>query len=299
MTAPSPSSPTPLETAWAAQRVWSRTADELKSRITRARTTTLALGVATAVLAVAADQVSGADSTVGRWLAGAAALTAGLATLIQGRVSTEHVKTWTRARSVAEGLKTEVYSYLAGGTGYTGDTPDQHLADQTRDLLNDVDDLQRHTLGVSPDTKKPLPIHDTDSYLEHRVTGQIDGYYRPRATHYQTLITRFRAAGTTLGVLAVTLAALATATGVDGLTAWVPVVTTIATSLAAYVAAARYDHLVIEYLRTATQLTHLRDGRAALTDPQLIDACENTISIENQGWMARWTQPPTPNPRPA
>jgi hypothetical protein len=296
MTNPTAASPAPLESAWAAQRVWSQTANQLKTRINLFRTIALVLGMATAILAVAADQVPAATTSVGRWLAGAAAFTAGLATLIQGRMSTEQVKTWTRARSAAEGLKTEIYAYLAGGTAYTGDTPDQHLAERTRAILTDVDDLKRHALGITPDAKQPLPVHDADSYVEHRVTGQIEGYYQPKATSYETLLRRFRVAGTLLGILAVALAALATATGVDGITAWVPVVTTVATSLAAYVAAARYDHLVIAFLCTAAQLARLRDSRSELTDAQFVDACESTISIENQAWMARWTQSPTPPP---
>jgi hypothetical protein len=288
----------PLEDAWAAQRVWSQTANRLKTRIDQARATALALGVATAILAVAADQISNASSTASRWAAGAAVLTAGLATLVQRRVSTEQVKAWTRARSASEGLKTEVYSYLAGGTAYTGANRDQRLAEETRRILSDVDDLRRFTLGVSPDDKQPLPVHDVASYLQHRVTGsQVDGFYLPKAARYEKRVRIFRAAGTLLGGLAVVLAALATATGVGGFSAWVPVVTTVATSLAAFVAAARYDHLVIEYLRTADRLTYLRDRHRrapTLSGPQLVDACEDAISIENKGWMARWSQPPAP-----
>ena len=92
------------------------------------------------------------------------------------------------------------------------------------------------------------------------------------------------------------LAAGAAAFKVEGLTAWVPVVTTIGTSLTAHIAAARYDHLVIEYLRTAQRLEHLRDQHLhdrTNQDGPFIDACEDAISVENQAWMARWDEPPT------
>lgn len=87
--------------------------------------------------------------------------------------------------------------------------------------------------------------------------------------------------------------------GLSPLAAWAPVATTAATTVAAHIAAARYDHLVIEYLRTAQQLEHLRDTyRDAPGDPAaFVDACENVISVENQGWMTRWTTdslPPLP-----
>jgi hypothetical protein len=51
---------------------------------------------------------------------------------------------------------------------------------------------------------------------------------------------------------------------------------------------------VIEYLRTAQRLQHLRQDHLAYpaSDPAaFIDACEAAISVENQAWMARWNPP--------
>ena len=190
----------------------------------------------------------------GRALSATAAITAGLATLLQRQVSTGQIRDWTRARSASEGLKTEIYSYLAGGAAYTSPDRDQRLGTTTRGIVEAVSDLQRHTLGIEPDTK-PLPaVHDTDSYIALRVNDQIDNYYNKKAAIYDRRVRRLRAAGDLLGVTAVVLAAVAAAFGVGALAAWVPVVTTIGTSVAAYIAAARYDHLVIEYLRTAQRL---------------------------------------------
>lgn len=286
---------TPFDTAWAQQRVWSQTANRLKRVVDRARAVALVLASSTAVLAVAAGQAGGVHVHAGRALSAAAAITAGFATLAQRRVSTENLHNWTRARSASEGLKTEVYSYLAGGTNYTGPDRDQRLGEETRAILEHVEDLQRHTLGLTPDDKKPRAVHDTTSYIKQRVNHQICSYYQPKAASYEQRVRTFRLAGTLLGALAVVLAALASAYQIDGLAVWVPVVTTIATSLAAFVAAARYDYLVIEYLRTAQRLTHLCGEQQIdrrLPDPQFIDACENAISVENQAWMARWTDPP-------
>ena len=113
--------------AWAQQRIWSQTASQLKHRIDQARLAALLLGIATAVLAVAADQTGGLSMLAGRALSASAAITAGIATLLQRRVSTEQITDWTRARSASEGLKTEIYSYLAGGSAYTTPNPGQHL----------------------------------------------------------------------------------------------------------------------------------------------------------------------------
>jgi hypothetical protein len=102
------------------------------------------------------------------------------------------------------------------------------------------------------------------------------------------------AAGDLLGVTAVVLAAVAAAFAVGAPAAWVPVVTTIGTPVAAYIAAPRYDHQVIEFLRASQRLQRLcrefRDN-SAQDPPAFIDAGEAVISVENQAWMARWDAP--------
>jgi hypothetical protein len=287
-----------LTWAWAQQRIWSLTANRLKRRIDQGRLTALALGIATAVLAVAAHQVGGLSVLAGQVLSAVAAVTAGAATLVQRRVSSGQIRDWTRARSASEGLKTEIYSYLGGGGAYTvpgpGPGPDERLGENTEGIVEAVDDLQRHTLGIVPDGKSIPLVHDVDSYLVLRVNDQIGNYYRKKAALYDTRVRRLRTAGDVLGATAFVLAAVAAAFKVDSLNAWVPVVTTIGTSVVAYIAAARYDHMVVEYLRTAQRLESLCRERRAKPDGDpaaFIDACEAAISVENQGWMARWDAP--------
>lgn len=287
-----------LTWAWAQQRIWSQAANRLKQRIDQARLAALLLSIATAVLAVAAQQVGGLSKPAGQALSAAAAITAGLATLAQRRVSTAQIKDWTRARSASEGLKTEIYSYLGGGTGYTGPGRDQHLGTRTSGIVEAVSDLQRHALGIEPDGKPLPPVHDTGSYIDSRVNDQIHNYYDKKAAIYDRRARRLRAAGDLLGVTAVVLAAVAAAFGAGALAAWVPVVTTIGTSVAAYIAAARYDHQIIEFLRTSQRLERLRRefGDNPVQDPAaFIDACEAAISVENQAWMARWDAPDQDN----
>jgi len=227
--------------AWRQQRIWSRSASQLKRRIDHARVTALLLAIATAVFAVAADQVGGLSVGIGRGLSACAAVSAGFATVLQRRVSTDQIRDWTRARSASEGLKTEIYSYLARGSAYTDAARDQRLGVETRAIVVAVDDLERHTIGVAPDDKPVPPIHDVDSYVALRLDYQIDHYYRCKAAQYETRVRRFRQLGDLLGITAVLLAASAAAFHVEGLAAWVPVATTIGTAVAAHVAAARYD----------------------------------------------------------
>ena len=200
-----------LAWAWAQQRIWSQAANRLKQRIDQARLAALLLGIATAVLAVTAQQVGGLSKPAGQALSAAAAITAGLATLIARRVSTGQIKDWTRTRSASEGLKTEIYSYLGGGTGYTGPDRDQYLGTRTRGIVEAVSDLRRHTMGIEADSK-PLPaVHDTGSYIDLRVSDQIRDYYDSSAAIYEGRARRLRAAGDLLGVTAVVLAAVAAA----------------------------------------------------------------------------------------
>jgi len=55
-------------------------------------------------------------------------------------------------------------------------------------------------------------------------------------------------------------------------------------------AAARYTHMIVEFLCTAQRLEQLRGSRAdtPTDNAAFVDECEAGISIENQGWMARW-----------
>jgi hypothetical protein len=299
--------PEQLTWAWAQQRIWSQSANRLKQHIDQARLAALLLGIATAVLAVAADQVGGLSMSAGRALSAGAAITAGLATLLQRRVSTEQIRDWTRARSASEGLKTEIYSCLGGGTAYPCPDPghtdprpdpgrgrDQRLGAATRGIVEAVSGLQRHTLGIEPDTKALPDVRDVASYITLRIDDQIHNYYDKKAAAYEMRVRYLRTVGDLLGITAVVLGAVAAAFQVERAAAWVPVVTTIGASLVAYVAAARYDHMVIEYLRTGQRLEHLR--REYLDNPvgdaaAFIDACEAAISVENQAWMARWDRP--------
>jgi hypothetical protein len=283
--------PRSLTWAWDQQRIGSITANRLKQRLDRARTAALVLALAAAVLAVAATQLAGPARGIGQAAGVAAAISAGFATLVQRQVGTDPIRIWTRARSASERLKAEVYSYLAGGSPYTNATDrDTVLGNRTRSLVNDVADLQRHTLGISSDDK-PLPAAaGIDDYIAKRVNDQIHSFYRPKAALYEQRVRRLRTLGTALGVVIVVLSAFAAANGFSALAAWVPVATTAGTSVVAHVAAARYDHLIIECLHTAQRLEHLRDTprHTSSTNAQYIDDCEDVISVENQGWMARW-----------
>jgi hypothetical protein len=279
-----------LGEAWGLHRVWSQVAGRLKARIDRARDAGLVLGILGAVLGVVATQV-GTDVVGGRLLAVVAGVAVGLVPLVRRGASQVVVRTWTRARSVSEGLKSEVYAYLSGGSAYEGEARDRVLAARTRDIVASVGDVIGAAAGVSPDGR-PLPAVDgIDSYVRVRVGGQIDGYYRPRAAAYARRLGWFRRVEATLGAAGVVVAVLVGTGGVAAVGAWVAVVSTLAAAVAAHAGAARYDHQIVEFERTASRLAQLRAcwQVEGWSPSALIDACEEAISIENQAWMARWT----------
>jgi hypothetical protein len=282
---------TSLNYAWRQQRIWSETANSLKKRIDQGRIVALLLGIVAAGLAVFAVQI-GADSDVGRWIALSSGLAAAMAPFVQRRAGVEQLRVWTRARSVSEGLKTKIYTYLASGSGNHGGNTDQRLGDEARDLVVGVGDLLRYSAEISPDETQAPDIDDIDSYITKRIDGQIE-WYHGKAIHYEHHVRLLRGIANALAALAAAFGVMSGAFGNTSLIAWVPFLTTVGTSLVAYIAAARYDHMIVEYLRTEQRLEHLRDTRVGkqMSDSSFIDACESAISVENQAWMSRWNAP--------
>jgi hypothetical protein len=285
---------------WRQQSIWSQTANQLKRDLTRWRAAALALTIIGAVLATLGTQVATVSSPAGKALLWAAAVAVGLVPVIRPRFGHQAVEAWTRARSVSETLKEQVYTYLAGVCPYRGTDRDQRLRGQADATLAAVDDLQPHTVGIQPKSR-PLPaVRDVDGYVTIRVNEQIHGYYRTQAGKLQDRLRWLRAAEFTLAAAAVVAAATAGSLGVKGAAAWVPVITTVSAALAAHVAAARYEFLLVEYARTAAQLERLRDGRQPLADPgqaahaddEFVAQCERVISAQNEAWMAKLSSDP-------
>jgi len=280
---------------WNDQQQWSRAANRLKRGIRFWRNFALAFAILGAVLATAATQV-GLKTGWGQGLSIAAAVMLAVAPSIQKtKLSQGAIESWTRARSASEGLKAEIYLYLAGVAPYDGPKRDAELNKNANRITRDVKDLAGHTLGLSGSSRPMPPVHDVDSYLRERVLDQIDDYYRRRAGEHQQSLTLFRRIEFTLGLLAVALSAVAAATHIGGFSAWVAVVTTVAAAITSHIAAERYEHLVVSYMATASQLEAIvrdwkaDDDKSAEAAAALVQKCESVISRENESWMAAWT----------
>lgn len=281
---------------WRQQSVWSQTANRMTAAIGRARGASLTLTVVSAVLGTAAGAVSGAQPAMGAGLAVAAAIGVGLLPVLRPRWSGSVVRDWTRARSVSEALKSEVYLYVAGAGDYRGEDRGARLALATDRVREQAADLLRHGAGIEPVDRGLPDVHDYQSYLAVRVGAQVDGYYRPKARHFQARLRQFRRLQVALSVVAVVLGALATRFTSWGLGSWLAVITTITAAVAAHVASARYEYQLIEYLRTADELSRLKRDATRTTSPTALDEivirCERIISIQNEGWMAKFSAIP-------
>jgi hypothetical protein len=283
---------TVAEYAWDRQSVWSQTADSLKIRPARLRTLRLGLTVAAAILALAGSQVKSASTAASVALAIIAAVAMGAVAVIRSTASARQVRDWTRARSMSEALKAEVYLYLCAGGDYQSGDRDQRLRDKLGRLERDSGNLQRYTSGKTARERKLPPVTSIESYLSYRVReSQLEKYYKPKAATMRGRATQLKAIEVALALVAAGLAAAAIAS--SSVAAWAAVATTASGAVAAYFAAERYEFLWIEYSRTASELQRLLvlrttpDGKP-LSGPDLAAACEEVISIQNEAWMAKW-----------
>ena len=281
-----------VERAWQLQSVWSQVANGIKRDLQNHRGVVLAMTVLGALLAAGAV-VGGLDTGLGKALAALGGAAVAIAALARGRIGADVVRDWTRARSVSEALKSEVYVYQARAGVYADPgRRDRSLDDRCEAIQRDAADLAPRKAGVEPMRRELPPVSDAETYLRERVDGQIATYYRPQAAQLQRKLARFRAAQLALSGVGVVLAAVAAFTESDAVAVWIPVLTTVAAAVAAHVAAERYEYLLVEYVRTADELERLRDRRgsaATMRDDELIRAAEHVISVQNEGWMAKLT----------
>jgi hypothetical protein len=285
---------------WQRQSLWSRTANRMKQRIENARAAALGVSVAVAVLGTVAGLLDGTQPVASRVCAGLAAFGAALLPVLRPAWSGATLRNWTRARSVSEALKSEVYLWLARVGEYCNDEQGATLLRRTDAIGADGDDLLRYQAGIEPAERSLPPVDDVVSYFEVRVAGQIDDYYQPRARHLERRLSWFRRIEIALAVLGAALGATAAASG-GALASWIPVLTTVGAAVAVHVASSRYDYQLLEFLRTANQLAQLRRqaGSAAPEDLDgLAQSAEAVISVENQGWMAKLAEEPPDHAQP-
>jgi len=286
-----------LQTLWTEHRRWSAAAGQLKSRRGRWRSIALTLTVIGAVLHTIAATLTTSSTASALSIIGTIALA--IVPIISGRILTpEATRKWLRARSVSEGIKSEIYTFCAGGEPYTDPNTSDLLRQRVQAITKWGSGLELDLARVgSVAASAPPPRLDADRYLAQRVRKQIEEYYRPRAHKYARLAALFQKAQTILTGLAAALGAVTTVSEISGpsqLGPWVAVLTTVGASLAAHTAAARYEFQATTFFATARQLEDLVNQWRATATPtnskewsDFVRDCESAISAENRGWMAK------------
>ncbi len=285
-----------ISSVWEDQSVWSQTANLLKARLDHHRSTILALTVASAILTTLASQTLSWSPSGSKVLALSAGVTVGLVPVVRSRLGRDAVSRWTRARAVSEELKAEVYRFLAGVAPFREVDREAQLVQRTQQVLDEAGDLLAYTAGVVPVVREVPPVHDVDSYVRGRLEPQIQ-WYRGRSARLSRQLAAARLAELCLGLVGVVLGAAAAVWSVDAIAAWVAVVTTLTAALTAHVAASRWEYQLVEYLRTANELNRLRGewlsasvaAHDEAAEDGLVERCEHVVSIQNDGWMAKWT----------
>lgn len=299
-----------LAVIWRRRVGWSRAADNLKRRVTYARAAALLLSAAGAVLGTLAATLFAELPQVRTTSAGLSAALLAMATFITARFLTvDAVRAWTRARSVSEAIKAEVYAFRAGAEPYDGADATKTLQRKTNEVEEAARDLERHVASVEIGAVEPPPPLPPETYVEKRVKQQIEGFYRPKARLYARRLASLRGLEIALGLAAALLAALSAYLGgrepqpaapgmvSTGVAAWIAVLTTLGAALAAHIAASRYDFLVMSYYATARRLEDIinewrSDGAptSVAAWSTFVRAAEDAISVENESWLAKWAE---------
>jgi SMODS and SLOG-associating 2TM effector domain 1/Protein of unknown function (DUF4231) len=291
-----------LAEVWREQAGWSRAADRMKDGIARARIAALVIVVLVAVFGTTAAALGEALHPLGRWLAALAAVGSVSLPPLRKLWSGTRLQNWTRARSVSEAMKADVYLWLARVRPFTDDADAAKLRERIDRLRADAADLASAAERGTP-TARDLPaVHDLATYFDIRVGGQYAEYYRPRVRAIERRLGWFRAVGFVLGAIGAVLGGAAVLLATS-FAAWIAVVSTVATAVAVHVSATRYEFQRIEFARTAEELRRIKTraeqpGVAEQELHRLARRAERVISIENQGWMAKLAEDPADQKAP-
>jgi len=292
----------PLELISKRQASWSTTANQLKATLDRVRSITFALSIGGAVLASVASQQDG--ETVRRGFAIAGAIALAVATFLAARLAAAaQVAAWTRARAVAEALKREAFKFAVRAAPYDDAGAPAALIQEKKLIEDGADDL----IGKLVDTGKvgsaPSAIIAPEEYINKRVKGQIQDYYRKKADEFSGVLSRLRKTEFVLALAATVLTAIVGTLQkypVSGfhfdLAALTAVLTTVAALILTHIEASKYEFLVTTYRATARRL---EDALLTLPNPltapskqwsEFVERCEAIIAAENNSWVAKWVR---------
>lgn len=207
---------------------------------------------------------------------------------------------WLRARSVSEGVKSEIFRFRAGAHPY--DVAPSDDGDPALDLLlhrvGEIEamgaDLDVYLPAMPRRSSMPPGALTPSGYLESRVKDQIEGFYQPKSRENMRKARLYRAFSVAAAAVAVAISTLTALDILQELGAWVAVATTIGASFVAYSNVNRFEALAIAYAKQAGELRRLSQAWQVAANSNdepdwsdFVKACEEAISTENKAWMAR------------
>ena len=271
-----------VEDVWHRQLQWSESADKSKTKVLLYRLLGLVALVMGAIGAVLASQLAPVDQA---WMIVVGVTTAAvvsIGTWLRTSKEPRERQRWADARRASEEITSELCTYLVGAGRYR--TP--KAAQRLKKLLVTHEGVS----GPVRHQEKPR-IHDMESYLQVRVTGQID-YHQSKADRYETGLEIAKVVEVGFGFMAAMLSLLAPLWGQD-IAVWAGVCTAIAGIVAAHITQIGYQRLCARYRKTVKELRRLLENLPDDPDPEARDAfvadCERVLVEQNDDWHAHLT----------
>ena len=147
------------EKIWMHHKEWSEAANRLKASIGFWRSAVLLLAIGGAFLETLSTQVpAGSARLVTAWIG--AAFLAVIPIVTPKKLSSKRVKSWVFARSASEGLKAEVFTYIARAAPYDGSPPEaaETLRARAKEIEDGVEGLVKLIATVGPEPSSPPAV---------------------------------------------------------------------------------------------------------------------------------------------
>ena len=284
---------------WEQYRTWALTARKLKKVLTKWKVRVFILALLGSFTAVLSDQLLflGEGNVFSQIAGGISGLSVALSAYAGGEMlSQEREQQWLRSRSAAEAFKRESYLYLLDAPPYHLPNANERIFDRIDELVSQMADVPAAT--ITPEAAvKGLPTQDlsVSDYVNHRVTDQVNSYYRPKTSDYLKILDRAKLASWLLGFVGVIMGTAA-ANGMNGNTVWIAFISATTASIAAFISTNKYEYMVLTYQAAANRLLMLSaryeqiDKADDEAQRHFVSEVEQIIAMENSSWVVEVTQ---------
>ena len=296
----------PLEQAWGRYRTWADTSRKLKAEMTTWERRILVFTICGTFFGsfapFAADAWPSWLGAAPMWWSSAqpAAAWLGAAFLALATyfgkqwLTASEKQAWTKARAVAEAMKSESYKYATGAPPYDDPaTRADVLAEKITQSAKSMEGVIPVQVAAAAAVKgMPQPPWSLGDYVTQRLDDQVEKFYKPRITEHAAASRRARHWAMSLGALATVISVSAAAADERSLVAAVlGTITTAGAALASYFQAGRHFQLALNYQAAADQAGALKASPGARANPaKFVNDVEAVFRAEHAAWLAEWTR---------